>query len=87
MINHNKVNPSIHSTCQIFLSNEIFITDKTYLFSYSVFPQMEMAIEVHESTSAEGGGGGGGQRGGMHTNERSHVKLITIGSNGLHGRR
>ena len=29
----------------------------------------------------------GDQHGGMHTNERSHVKLITIGSNGPYGRR
>ena len=29
----------------------------------------------------------GDQRGGMHTNERLHVKLITIGSNGPYGRR
>ena len=31
--------------------------------------------------------GGGDQRGRMHTNERSHVKLITIGVNGLYWRR
>ena len=30
---------------------------------------------------------GGDKRGGMHTNERSHGKLIIIGSNGLYGRR
>ena len=29
----------------------------------------------------------GDQRGGMHINEKSHVKLITIGSNGLYWRR
>ena len=29
----------------------------------------------------------GDQRGGTHTNERLHVKLITIPSNGLYGRR
>ena len=29
----------------------------------------------------------GDQRGGMHTNEKSHVKLLTIGSNGPYGRR
>ena len=29
----------------------------------------------------------GDQRGGMHTNERSHLKLITIGSNWPYGRR
>ena len=29
----------------------------------------------------------GDQRGGMHTNEKLHVKLITIGSNGPYGRR
>ena len=28
----------------------------------------------------------GDQRGGTHTNERSHVKLITISSNGLYDR-
>ena len=27
------------------------------------------------------------QHGGMHTNEKLHVKLITIGSNGPYGRR
>ena len=29
----------------------------------------------------------GDQRGGMHKNEKSHVKLITIGSNGPYRRR
>ena len=34
----------------------------------------------------QGGSAGADQRGGMHTNEKSHVKLITIGSSGPYKR-
>ena len=55
-----------------------------YLRMYFQYTHAHSTIRVESPTEI---GPRGDQRGGMHTNEKSHVKLITIGSNGMYGRR
>ena len=49
--------------------------------------QINLRVEAIKFYLVENNKFRGDQHGGMHTNERSHVKLITIGSNGPYGRR
>ena len=83
--------PAISWGINPILGNKAFRAGRSSPAARSVRKQEGLFFKCRQtpypSCRSPGGGGGGAQRDGMHANEVSHVKLITIGSNGQYRRR